>query len=248
MIIVSIDQFTHLINACIRELRKFRTEDEPTNNYGYNEHLVKLVNLLPFKDLDALMSDILYYNEVIEVADSSVAANVFLFMSLLSDKGIINNIEESEDRYDEDGILYAKKEKVCYPLIALMYADKCDFYMLGTRLIPRAIIGGENSIKRLLTKWRLDYNLKLPDNVDVNTFYDTLYVAFVPSPDDSILPIEPYFNNRSQIYKRKLRQIICEPSELYKVGREKYFKWLLWQGNAIHVRVRVNPSINVQLW
>ncbi len=105
MIIVSIEQFTHLINACIRELRKFRTEDEPTNNYGYNEHLVKLVNLLPFKDLDALMSDILYYNEVIEVADSSVAANVFLFMSLLSDKGIINNIEESEDRYGTSAML-----------------------------------------------------------------------------------------------------------------------------------------------
>lgn len=28
-----------LINACIKELRKFRTEDEPTNNYGYNEYL-----------------------------------------------------------------------------------------------------------------------------------------------------------------------------------------------------------------
>ncbi len=237
-----------LINACIKELRKFRTEDEPTNNYGYNEYLVKLVNLLPFKDLDALISDILYDNEVIEVADSSASANVFLFMSLLSDKGIINNIEESEDRYTEDGILYAKKEKVCYPLIALMFADKCDFHMLGARLIPRAIIGGENSIKRLLTKWRLDYNLKLPDNVDVDTFYDTLYVAFVPSPDSLNSIAKPYFNNRSQIYKRKLRQIICEHSELYKVGREKYFKWLLWQGSAIHVSVSVDPSINVQLW
>lgn len=147
MIIVSIEQFTHLINACIRELRKFRTEDEPTNNYGYNEHLVKLVNLLPFKDLDALMSDILYYNEVIEVADSSVAANVFLFMSLLSDKGIINNIEESEDRYDEDGILYAKKEKVCYPLIALMYADKCDFYMWEPALFHVQLLEGKTVLK-----------------------------------------------------------------------------------------------------
>ena len=117
-------ELNNLLNTCIRELRRHNCEDEPTNDYKYNKYLLNSVNLLPFRQLDKMVSDMLYENETITVADINAAANVFLFMSFLSSEGIINNFVEEDDDFNEDGIRIVKKEHVCYPFIALLLANE----------------------------------------------------------------------------------------------------------------------------
>lgn len=236
-----------LLNECIRELRRHGCEDEPTNDYKFNKNLLNAVNLYPFKQLDDMIADMLYENETITVADAGVAANVFMFMAYLSSEGIINNFEEEEDEYDENGIRYAKKERVCYPLITLLFADKCDYYMLGSRIFPRVIMGGLADLKNLVEKWQKEYKINLPSNVDLDKFCDTLYLSFVPNPDNFDAMVTPFFNKRANRYLAiEAKYPESELSSL-RGKRNDYMRWFK-NMKALHCDISVDPSLNVTIW
>lgn len=230
-----------LLNSCIKELRKFYTESDPTNEYGYNVNLDRYTDLCPFKELDSIICDIVNDNDTIEVQDTNAAANVFLFMSLLSDRKLINNIKEKEDEYTEDGIPYAQTEKVCYPLIAMRAIKLCDWYMLGQRLMPRVIIGGEHEIKRFLTNLQLDFGCKLPGEIPTNEFYDKIYLSIVPSPGTINSISKKYFSSRDNVYIEKKNKYSMDAEN--KNDGKKFLDWMISCG--VHANVCYNPSMNL---
>ena len=231
-----------LLHSCIHELRKFDTENDPTNEYGYNIYLERHVNLCPFKELDSLICDIVNDNDTIEVPDVNEAANVFVFMSLLSDRKIINKFQEEEDRYSDEGFLIANKKRVCYPLIAIRAIRLCDWYMLGKRLMPRVIIGGEHEIKRFFTDLLLEMRCKLPGGVSMNEFYDKIYLNTVPSPGTIDAITRKYFSSRKNDYlEKKKRYSTCDD---LRYDGKRFLDWIISCG--VHANVRHNPSLN--LW
>lgn len=236
-----------LLNECIRELRRHRCEDEPTNDYRFNKYLLNSINLSAFKQLDEMIADMVYENETIIVADAGVAANVFLFMAYLSTEGIINNIEEEEDEYDEDGIKYAKKERVCYPFITLLFADKCDYHMLGSRIFPRVIMGGISDLRDLVLKWQKEYKITLPSNVDLDKFCDSLYISFVPNPDSFNAVVTPFFNERADTYLAIEAKYPENEVQSLHGKRDEYLRWFK-NMRSLHIDVSVDPSINASLW
>lgn len=235
-----------LLNSCIREMRHFDCESEPTDNYGYNVRLFDSINLTYFRQLHDIISDMVYDNDIIEVADVNAAANVFLLMSALSDKGLIDNKgDESEPEYDENGIEYARKEKICYPLMALLFADKCDYYMLGSRLIPRIFIGGEADLKACFTKWANRFKrLNFPDGVSVDTFYDTLYIAWVPSPESMESLTKPFIRKHSSDFNFKLNQLGGDYRTSSDKGRGQYFKWVK-NNSKLEFEIGVDRSLGM---
>lgn len=243
------NKLNYLLNTCIREMRKFDCESEPTNDYGYNANLFMSLNLTPFENLHELVSNMVFEMDVINVADEKTAANVFLLMAALCDAGIIENEDDdSEDKFDENGIKYAKKEKICYPLMALLFSNECDYYMLGSRLIPRVLIGGEYELKEHFQKWVDEFEIEYPNNGDVDTFFDTLYVAWVPSPEDLTSQCTPYYNQRSDEYELKLRlleDLDFSYQDIVKKGRGEYFKWIV-NLSSLDFKIKVDPSLN--LW
>lgn len=242
-------ELNNLLNTCIRELRRHNCEDEPTNDYKYNKYLLNSVNLLPFRQLDKMVSDMLYENETITVADINAAANVFLFMSFLSSEGIINNFVEEDDDFNEDGIRIVKKEHVCYPFIALLLANECDFYMLGSRLFPRIIIGGLEDIKELLIKLQSRYKdwIKYPQDMSLEKFCDSIYLSFVPNPDSFDAMITPYFRNRADKYLSIENKYSDTELESMIKRRDEYIRWFRNMISALHAKVKVDPSILVSL-
>lgn len=231
-----------LLGSCLNELRRFNTESAPTNEYGYNANLDRYVNLYHFKELDSLICDIVNDNDTIEVQDINAAANVFLFMSLLSDKNIINNIKEEDDKYTDDGIPYAQKEKVCYPLITMRAIKHCDWYLLGQRLMPRVIIGGEREIKRFLTNLQLDFGCKLPGETSTNEFYDKIYLSIVPYPGTINSISKKYYLSRENIYLEKMHKYSIDANNINEGKR--FLDWMISCG--VHANVRCNSSMN--LW
>jgi len=222
------ERLSPLLNSCIQEMRRFDCESEPTNEYGYSLNLPVSINSASFRQLNELISDMVFDNDVIAVPDANIAANVFTLMACLSDNGIIENVAEtSEDEYDENGIQYAKKEKVCYPLLALLFANKCDFFMLGSRIIPRILIGGEQELKSCFEKWRKKFKLSYPDNVDVDKFFDTLFIAYVPSPDSMEGLTKVFFRKQADLYNKKLAALGSDYQTLVEKGRGAYLKWIL---------------------
>lgn len=223
-------ELTPLLNFCIRELRKFDIESPPTNEYGYNVNLENYVSHRPFKELDLLIRDIVNDNDIIEVSDVNVAANVFLFMSLLSDRNFINNIEENEDDYTENGIIHAKIERVCYPLIAMRTIKHCDWYMLGQRLMSRVIIGGEHEIKRFLNDIQLDFGCKLLGGIPTNEFYDKIYLSTVPYPGSIESISRKYFLSRENVYLDK-EQKYSTDADIVNDGKDFRLDDFMWIEN-----------------
>lgn len=236
-----------LIDSCIRELRRHNCEEEPTNDYKFNKSLLNYIDLSPFKKLDKMIVDMIYENEIITVANAGTAANVFLFMSFLSSEGLINNFKEEEDRYNEDGIKYAKRERVCYPFITLLFANKCDFYMLGSRLFPRIIMGGLEDLKNLIIKLQREYKnwITLPDNMSLEKFCDSLYLSFVPHPESLDSIASPYFNRKTGKYLEIESKYPSHELSLMKGKRENYIQWFKDNIEALHAEVSVDPSLGM---
>lgn len=239
-----------LLNTCIRELRRHDCENEPTNDYKFNRYLLNSVNLSPFQQLDEMIADMIYEGETITVADINAAANIFLFMSFLSSEGIINNFIEDDDEFDEDGIRIAKKERVCYPFISLLLANKCDFHMLGHRLFPRIIIGGLEDIKNLLIKLQNKYPnwINFPYDMSLDKFCDSIYLSFVPDPTSFDAMVTPYFRNRADKFMSiKVKYSDDELNSMYG-KRDEYLKWFNNMISALHATIKVDQSINLSIW
>lgn len=227
-----------LVNQCIREIRSYGSIDSPDNKYGYSEYLAFYeLNLRPFRELNELVRDMIDDNEIITVAEPSAAANVFTYMSFLCDLGLINE----------------EPTNVCYPLISLLFAERCQTFTLANlddRLTRRAIIGGEDDIKALIQKWKEKYPSDistLPDNMTLQTYYDLLYTGIVPGPDSVDTLSNPYLQYHIEEYEIRKERLLDEGLvSTYEKGRE-CIEWLKSR-SGIHVEVEVDPSLNVMCW